>query len=72
MKTFKIGVHVKTKVEQLCLGVDGKETIIPVGTNGLVCEAYDDHVEVEIWGENSPKNVVGVFGYALDEVEIIH
>ena len=46
MSEIKIGQIVKTKIEKVCFGTNRKEVIIPIGTEGLVCDVFSDHVDV--------------------------
>ena len=71
MERIKVGQLVKTKVEQICFGTNGKDVVIPVGTKGIVCEVCPDHVEIEIWGDDAPEFVSGAYGYKFSEIEII-
>lgn len=71
MEKIRLGQKVKTKVVQTCFGTNGEDVEIPVGTVGIICEVCEDHVEVEIWGDDAPEYVFGAYGYAFDEIEII-
>ena len=71
MSEIKLGQLVRTKVEKVCFGTNRKEVIIPIGTEGVVCEVCSDHVEVEIWGDDAPEFVCGAYAYAIDDVEIL-
>ena len=66
-----IGELVKTKVDKIFNEGDEEEIMIPKNTEGTICEIYDEYktVLVEIWGDNAPKDVNGVFLYSFDEIE---
>ncbi len=36
---------------------------------GLVCEMHEEFVIIEIWGDDAPKGVSGVFFYSYNELE---
>jgi len=67
---MEIGTCVVTLTDKLA--TDGlNKVFIPKGTNGTVCEVYDDYALVEIWGEHAPKGVWGVYDFYLTEIKEI-
>jgi len=65
---MEIGTKVITLVEKKT--TEGLEDInIPKGTIGTICEIHSDYALVEIWGENAPKGIEGVYDFGFDEIK---
>ncbi len=65
---MEIGSKVITLVDKN--EMEGLKSIyIPKGTMGLVCETHEEFAIIEIWGDDAPKGVSGVFFYSYNELE---
>jgi len=68
---MEIGYEVRTLYDKVVN--EGLNKInIPKGTVGTVCEIHDKWVYVEIWGDNAPANVCGVYAFNFNEIEEAH
>ena len=68
---MEVGSIVITIVDKVT--TEGLEEVhIPKGTAGRVCELYDNYALVEIWGDDAPPGVWGVYDYDFNEIKERH
>ena len=64
---MEVGAHIVTIVDKMTS--EGlKDVFIPKGTKGIVCEMHKDYAFVEIWGDDAPEGVWGVYDFGFDEI----